>query len=85
MQNLIKTLSEIIAKIDLIKMVERLGWHKGNETPVIPDGKTSIELVALVDYGDGVLKPRYETYKKEGWVNNKKWTIKWWSYSPDGD
>lgn len=60
----------------------KVGWHPASEPPVIPEGQNCVEVIALVDYGDGQLRPKYEIYEDTGWVNIKMWTIVWWSYPP---
>lgn len=68
-----------------LKKLRKHGWHPASESPVIPEGQNWVEVIALVDYGDGQLRPKHEIYKDTGWVNIKMWTIKWWCYPPEED
>jgi len=61
------------------------GWHPASEPPIIPKGKNWIKVIALVDYGDGLLRPKHEIYKDKGWNNLLNWKIELWCYPPKED
>ena len=62
--------------------LSKFGWRPASELPVIPEGKNWVKVVALVDFGDNTLRPRYEIYKDKGWSKKDMWTVKYWSYPP---
>ena len=68
---------------DLREKVNQLGWHPASESPVIPEGKFSVRVIAYCSTPSGIYAPVEVAYTRtRGWQYE---SVKWWCYPPKED
>ena len=70
---------------ELTKFLEQFGWHPASETPVIPNGKDRVKLVAIVECSDGNVYPIPLILDKGDKWDVDDCGIRLWCYQPQND
>lgn len=61
------------------ELLGKLGWHPASEKPVIPEGESTIQVIAMWEFSSMPIKA---LCGKHGWVTEG---VKWWCYPPQND
>lgn len=67
--------------VDIISSVmNKAGWHPASESPVIPEGKFSVRVIAYCHTPSGIYVPVEIAYTRTGGWQYE--SVKWWYYPP---